>query len=137
MIEKYPPADPIEPTGQQSPEDTLSDEDFDAIAANDETGTPDLIRDIIWTYDNLDNPQQKPGDIPSPGAWSLLKWARKYSNRFFEQMLPKALNVKEKSDTDDEDFRHEKKAVADIRAMLQGVLDDTAKPSHAKLAGSK
>ena len=61
-----------------------------------EGGEADLIRDILWAYRGLDWRNARVQDAPSAGAWSLLKWAREYRNRFFEQMLPKALAAKER-----------------------------------------
>jgi hypothetical protein len=55
---------------------------------------PDLTRDTLWAYENLLNRRVKPEDAPSLGAWSLLIWARQYRNRFFEQLLPKAMSAK-------------------------------------------
>jgi hypothetical protein len=49
----------------------------------------DLERDRQWVYANLANSQVRPNDVPSLGAWAMLKWARANSHRFFESMMPR------------------------------------------------
>ncbi len=105
MLEKYPPlpveqtavsqeviAPPLEPTASAQPDEETG---LDVLAARTGAKDPDLPRDVLWVYEQLENRKARPEDAPSLGAWSLLKWARNYRNRFFEQLLPKALAVKE------------------------------------------
>ena len=57
-----------------------------------------MTGDILWTYENLANTKAVPEDAPRMGAWSLLQWARKYQNHFFERLLPKALQYREREE---------------------------------------
>ena len=41
-----------------------------------EAGSPDIPRDTLWVYENIENPKTLPSDAPSVGAWGLLNWAR-------------------------------------------------------------
>jgi hypothetical protein len=94
------------------------DEDVDALLDRIGDGQPpDLVRDTLWAYQNLENRKAKPGDAPSLGAWSLLQWARQYRNRFFEQVLPKAMA--NKPPEDEENIRRERKSIAEIRGILE------------------
>jgi hypothetical protein len=97
------------------------DDDFDVDALLERTGDqqPDLVRDVLWAYQHLENRKAKPDDAPSPGAWSMLKWGRQYRNRFFEQVLPKAMSNKLPEDEANE--RGERLAIAEIEKMLAGV----------------
>lgn len=63
--------------------------DVDALLADRKP--PDLTRDVLWVYDHLADRNAKPQDAPTAGAWSLLLWARRYKNRYFEMILPKAM----------------------------------------------
>ncbi len=115
--EKYPPlaeTDSVETTAAvQQPEEAGDDVDVDALL--DRVGDrqpPDLVRDTLWVYQNIENRGVKPENAPSLGAWSLLKWARDYRNRFFEQILPKALVNKPANET--EGTRRERKSIAEV-----------------------
>jgi hypothetical protein len=77
---------------------------------------PDLVRDSLWVYENLPNRKVKPEAAPGPGAWSLLQWARKYQNRFFEQVLPKAMAARRPEE--EEDQKGERMAIAEIEGIL-------------------
>jgi len=92
---------------------------------------PDLVRDTLWTYENLLNRKAKPENAPSLGAWSLLLWARQYRNRFFEQVLPKAML--NKPSEDEENIRQEKKSIAEITAILEKLRQPSAE-EFAELA---
>ena len=95
------------------------EEDFDVDALLEREGNqqPDLVRDTLWAYQHLANRKAKPEDAPSLGAWSLLQWARKYQNRFFEQVLP--LAMKNKPAEDEENIRGERKSIDQIRRILE------------------
>ena len=95
MLEKYPPL-PAAELVSQGPAAELENIDIDALVARFKGNEPDLARDILWAYENLENRKARPEDGPSLGAWALLKWARDYRNRFFEQLLPKAIAAREK-----------------------------------------
>jgi hypothetical protein len=66
------------------------------VVQGDYNGQPDLVRDTLWTYENLARRGVTPKDAPSLGAWSLLGWARESQDHFFEKMLPKAMAIGEK-----------------------------------------
>lgn len=78
---------------------------------------PDLVRDTLWAYENLDNRKAEKQGAPSPGAWSLLNWAREYRNRFFEQLLPKAM-AKVESAAPQEEVEEKDPGLDEVRAML-------------------
>ena len=106
-IEKFPPLPKEEKPKEEKPakkkeEPTEAIELIDVEKMSAKSSEPDLARDIIWAYDNAANAKAKPEDAPSVGAWSLLKWARDNRNRFFEQLVPKAMATKAKEDTRDE-----------------------------------
>jgi hypothetical protein len=95
MATAYPPigeAAPETPDATAGKPSTEHDSDIDALLDRIGDGQPsDLVRDTLWAYENLANRRIKASDAPSCGAWALLEWARQYRNRFFEQVLPKAM----------------------------------------------
>jgi len=92
MIEKYPPILAVE-VSESSSDEQLPDIGDDALERFSNT-SHNLTRDILWVYESLEDKRIQIEDAPSLGAWSLLRWARDYRNRFFEQLLPKALASK-------------------------------------------
>ncbi len=86
MLQKYAPAETEEP----------EEFDFDALGGQVGDGEPDLTDDTLWVYQHLENKKAKPEDAPSLGAWSLLQWARRARNQFFERILPKAMTVRDR-----------------------------------------
>lgn len=121
MAEKYPP---LEDTGEGAGvfpiEETAIDELVDRIG--DEQ--PDLVRDTLWAYEHLADRRTKPADAPSAGAWALLGWARRYQNRFFEMVLPKAMGARSQEDEDAADVRRERMALDEIRSLLAEMHQD-------------
>lgn len=124
MAEKFPPqAAPVPcevgEAGALSPE-VVSAEDIDIDALIDRIGDPrpDLVRDTIWAYEHLVDRRTKPSDAPTAGAWALLQWARRYQNRFFEMVLPKAMNARTQDDEDAANVRRERMALAEIEELL-------------------
>lgn len=93
MLERFTPLPveelPSRPVGEAV--EKMSDEDLDALLAKSGDGKPDFHADVMFAYWNLENYRAKPADAPSMGAWSVLQFARGNRNRFFEQVLPKAL----------------------------------------------
>lgn len=83
----------------------------------------DLVRDILWVYWALDWGNVRVQDAPSAGAWSLLKWSREYRNRFFEQMLPKALAAREreKGEGEGEEEKGERKSLEEVARVLRSL----------------
>jgi hypothetical protein len=138
MAAKYPPLDSIdesvteapnatigEPLPAQEPRGTEHDIDIDALLDRIGDGrSSDLVRDTLWVYENLANRRIKASDAPSCGAWALLEWARQYRNRFFEQVLPKAML--NKPPENEENIRKEKKSIAEIEDILKQFNQDWA-----------
>ncbi len=126
---EVPDATAGEPWPAQRPRSTEHEEhdiDIDALLDRIGDGRPsDLVRDTLWAYENLANRRIKASDAPSFGAWSLLEWARQYRNRFFEQVLPKAMLSKPPED--EENIREEKKSIAEIERVLKGLNQQWAK----------
>ncbi len=91
MLKQFPPSDHGQDGGGSA--DGLG---LIETSPGDHDGQPDLVRDTLWTYENLARKGVTPKDAPSLGAWSLLNWARENRNHFFERMLPKAMAAGEK-----------------------------------------
>jgi hypothetical protein len=109
----------------------LPGEDVDIDTFLDRAGdrpSPDLVRDTLWAYENLSNRRATPGDAPSLGAWSLLQWARQYKNRFFEQVLPRAMAAH-----DSNDEQNERTSIAEIERILEGLNQQWAEELVANL----
>lgn len=51
-------------------------------------GSSDFHDDAKWVYQHIAVADVKPEDAPTPGAWALLKWAKRNEDRFFEQVMP-------------------------------------------------
>jgi hypothetical protein len=94
MLKQFPPLPPNEHTPATG-SSTGGLELVDA-GSSDYNGQPDLVRDTLWTYENLARKGVTPKDAPSLGAWSLLGWARGSQDHFFEKMLPKAMAIEVK-----------------------------------------
>ena len=131
MAAQYPPLASIGESAPEAPDATIGgpwpaqqppgtehDIDIDTLLDRIGDGRPsDLIRDTLWTYENLANRRIKASDAPSCGAWALLEWARQYRNRFFEQVLPKAML--NKPPEEDENVRREKTRIEDMKRILE------------------
>jgi len=99
MAEEYPPlpVDELEcdAVDEQEPQAVaLDDEEVAALIARTGSHPLDLTRDTLWVYQHVDYPQVGLDQAPGLGAWSLLQWARRNRDRFFEHMLPKAMAAK-------------------------------------------
>ena len=131
MAAQYPPLATIGESAPEAPDATIGgpwpaqqppgtehDIDIDTLLDRIGDGRPsDLIRDTLWTYENLANRRIKASDAPTCGAWALLEWARQYRNRFFEQVLPKAML--NKPPEEDENVRREKTRIEDMKRILE------------------
>ncbi|WP_231936490.1 hypothetical protein, partial [Bythopirellula polymerisocia] len=83
-------------TNEDSPAEVVFLGHFEGVAAS----TPEsYFRDATWAYDRLAVADVEPSDAPSPGAWSLLNWAKQNQDRFFEQIMPKVLAAKQRAIT--------------------------------------
>ena len=112
MLEKYPP---IESDGTTDQADDFDDYDLPDLPP-DVVGQPtDLVRDVLWTYERMGCKSPPTDDIPSAGALGLWRWAKSNSDRFYEQLLPKALKERPAESTTGviEDM-----GIEEIRAML-------------------
>ncbi|MCP4478779.1 MAG: hypothetical protein GY818_11875 [Planctomycetaceae bacterium] len=82
MLEEYPP--------KEIDDGYLEEEKFVIPVQKD----VDWVQDVFWVYENIGNSSP---DLPSSyGALAFLKWAKKYPERFFETVLPKAMSMMEK-----------------------------------------
>ncbi|HBO43784.1 MAG TPA: hypothetical protein DD670_07600 [Planctomycetaceae bacterium] len=94
IAEQFPPLPKPTESEQSNAALTRDGDDEDPLEAwNVDTAgaSPDLVGDILWVYGRLDSGQTVGGNAPSRGDVNLLRWARNSRNRFFEQVLPKAL----------------------------------------------
>ena len=85
----------------------------------DHDGPTDLVRDALWVYENLARKGVEAKDAPSLGAWSLLGWARRSQDRFFEQTLPKVMVIEEKRPTCEEVEEEEEVDNEAVQRMLE------------------
>jgi len=121
MMAKYPPllaAEPISDAPQPEPEPESETLNLDALVRRVEGNEPDLARDTLWAYENLENRKARPEDAPSVGAWSLLKWAKEYRNRFFEQLVPKAMAARTKRVEEDGLGENADPGLEEVKKML-------------------
>ena len=88
-----------------------------------ETANPICPEMYFGLTSNLRTEGQSPRTAPSLGAWSLLKWAREYRNRFFEQLLPKVLVVKERR-AEEERVADRDVGIDEIKRLLAEVEKD-------------
>jgi hypothetical protein len=111
---------------------TANGPDVDAVLEKlDDGAPPDLVRDTLWVYQHLENKAVRPDQAPSRGAWSLLRWAREYRSRFFEQFLPKT--AKDADDSTDHDLvAAEEKSIDEIRGILKQVTAQAAAQHAAR-----
>ena len=124
LFDELPDAAAGEPSPPPSPKGADTDIDVDALLERigDNRQPADLVRDTLWTYENLENRRARPQDAPSLGAWALLAWARQYRNRFFEQVLPKAMM--NRPIEDEENLRKaERRSIEEINGVLQQFND--------------
>jgi hypothetical protein len=133
MAEKYPPQPAPVPCddgdgGEGSPVVVSAEEKIDIGQLLERIGDerPDLVRDTLWVYDHLVDDGTKPSDAPTAGAWALLRWARRYQNRFFEMVLPKAMNARSQDDEDAANIRRERMAIEEVQKLLAEMRPDVS-----------
>jgi hypothetical protein len=147
MATAFPPLPPAEESISEVPNMATGnphgygghDEDLIALDALlkriGDQQSPDLIRDSLWVYQHLANRNAKPENAPSLGAWSLLQWARQYKNRFFEQVLPRAM-LNKPDEEKKEQVRREKSKIEDIKALLEELNQQSAEELAANVPES-
>lgn len=145
MATTYPPLAAVEESAPEAPDtatgnprghDGNDDDliDVDALLDRIGDGQPsDLVRDTLWVYENLANRKIKASNAPSCGAWALLEWARQYRNRFFEQVLPRAM-LNRPPEIEERD-REEKRRLEDIRALIRQFVDKAKEEAKALREG--
>jgi len=127
MIENFPPLAVPAQASVADADPSIEEEtiDFAALLERTKGNRPDLDRDALWAYEQLDVITATPDAAPSLGAWGLLKWARGNRNRFFEQVLPKVAASKKKRDEErkrsfvDEDDVVEDRGIEELRMMIR------------------
>jgi hypothetical protein len=103
--------------------------DVDALVAKQPY---DFARDVAWVYEHLADRNVKPQDAPTVGAWSLLTWARRYKNRFFEMVLPKAMAAH--TDEEEKNQRAERRSIDEIRGILEELNQQWAEDLAANVS---
>ncbi len=81
---------------RRAEEDELAEESLDLTAAR-----TNLVRDILWVYERMDDRRVTKKSAPSRGAWWLLTHVRanaKNKDRFVHGLLVKAAIVQDKRD---------------------------------------
>lgn len=96
---------------------------FDELVDND-----DHVGEVLWVYNNLENPAVKAIDCPSRGAWFMLSHARRDKGWFYEKMYrPVAQQLsKQKSASGDSEYKPskaEKMAVAELDGMIKEAVE--------------
>jgi hypothetical protein len=117
LAERYPAPTPSEAPADAPPETVvIAEEPPTSVDVADDAigGTPNLTRDILWCYDNLDS--RLASNPPSAGARAMLAWARSDRERFFGMFLPKALKL---ANLADEPTPTAEPILADIEKMLR------------------
>lgn len=72
--------------------------DLDAAQITALANAPlDYAGDVVWVYRHMENPHVALTDAPSLAAWGLLKYARGNKQRYYEVVLPKAIDSPSKS----------------------------------------
>ena len=86
-----------------------------------DNGPPNFVQDGHWVYANLENQRATAIAAPSAGAWSMLKWARKSPDKFFQTILPKVLAVLPllPKTSEAEIVAHEELALAELAEMIR------------------
>lgn len=122
MLSKYPPLPAPDPPPRIAAveQDVQYAADIDALLERIGETAPDMVRDTIWVYESLENARTMPTDAPSLGAWSLLKWARENRNRFFEQLLPKAMSARQTMTAEPEEV--EDPGIVDVERILKNFV---------------
>jgi hypothetical protein len=90
------------------------------VGSGDYDDHPNLSRDVLWVYENLARSDMHAEDAPSLGAWSLLDWARKHRDQFYEKMLPKAMAAKEKQSNEQQTV--EDPGIEDLDKMIEAAV---------------
>jgi hypothetical protein len=98
MLAKYPPMAPESEADAEAAAQRVRADAVETILSRQNAGRSDLAGDVNWVYARLGDDEMAPPEAPSLGAWSLWHWARENRSKFFEQILPKALAVKQRSD---------------------------------------
>jgi hypothetical protein len=93
MAEAFPPLDTVDETVPfVTPGDRRGPDGDDLLDLDDLVARQphDFPRDVARVYEHMADRKASPETAPGAGAWSLLLWARRNRNRFFENVLPKA-----------------------------------------------
>jgi hypothetical protein len=133
MIEKFPPL-VVEENEDDLVESDADEVDAAILSARFGGQRADLVADVMWTYENLENRRASVMEATSLGAWSMLKWARENRNRFFKQMLPKALAVHQKEAAENAWQTTEDVGMAEIEKMLRELSSPNPSPADANMA---
>lgn len=118
MCAQYPPLPVVDEPTPAEPDQPRHSEAIAAILERSTESGSDLTGDVNWVYAHLGDAEIAPVDFPSLGAWSLWHWARVNSNRFFEQLLPKALAARQKRETEEAADRRERERLDDLEQMI-------------------
>ncbi len=86
-------------------------------------GSSDFHDDAKWVYQHIAVADVKPEDAPTPGAWALLKWAKRNEDRFFEQVMPKANAAKQNHDPFSDDLDYPDHSMELIQKALDEVVN--------------
>ena len=121
---KFPPLPDVE-QAQVGEDGDVEDFDVDILLKRFDGNRPDLAEDVLWAYEHLGNPKAKPMNATSLGAWSMRQWARRNRDRFFQQLVPRALAAqtkrREEETTDNEVRAASERDIKQIDDLLSDV----------------
>ena len=85
-------------SGGESDDDSLDAESIETLLERSEDGVEtDVIGDALWAYEHLDDPRAAER-APSAGAFSLLRWAKRSPDKFYQLVVSKVLSARGPSD---------------------------------------
>ncbi|QEG34438.1 hypothetical protein [Bythopirellula goksoeyrii] len=77
-----------------------------------------FVGDAFWVYNSIGRATVVSASAPSAGAWALLRWAERNEDRFFEQILPKALQLSTKLESEQHSLDHEDEELGELEELL-------------------
>jgi hypothetical protein len=114
-IEKFSPSPLAEGSLDSADPQGFDEAEIERLMLRADGAATDLTRDVEWAYANAENKAVRPGDAPSPGAWSMLQFAKRDPGKFYSQLLPKVATPNKRADD---------KQVDPALTMVRGLIDD-------------
>ncbi len=111
MLEKFAPAPNSGENGELAT--------YDPATINLPDSSPaSFLTDAFWVYNQLGKGSVTAAEAPSSGSWALLRWAKRNEDRFFEQIMPKALTLSTKMEAVEPEVNVHLEHLASLEEML-------------------